>query len=95
MEENLKEKPASTLKPGGPGITITPVSSPSSKPTTPLPKAPMAPPPFTLLPKAAPKEKRERVSFLLLLIIILNIFSLWLLITIGTGKIPGFLAKLF
>lgn len=99
MEENLKKtgeeklsKPAPVLKPGGPGITITPVSSPSSQPTTPFPRVSM-PSPFTPLAASPPREKRELTSLLLLLTIILNIFSLWLILIIGSGRIPGFLAK--
>lgn len=96
MEENLKDKPGSPLRPGGAGITITPVSPGASQPTTPLPRVAMPmPPPFTPLPKASPKEKREIASLLLLLSVILNIFCLGLLLTIGIGKIPGFLAKFF
>jgi hypothetical protein len=100
MEENLKDKPEeeklskppAVLKPGGPGITITPVSSPPPQPTTPLPRVAL-PPSFRPLPKTTSEEKRERTSLLLLLIIILNIFSLWMLILIGFDKIPGFLVK--
>lgn len=104
MEENLKDRTeedklprsAPSLKPGGSGITINPVSPPAFQSTTPLPKV-AVPPPFTFTspPKAMPKEKREIASLLLLLMVILNVFSLWLLLTIAIDKIPGFLAKLF
>jgi len=103
MEENIKDKPeiqkekapGPTLKPGGQGFTVTPVSpSPSSQPTTPLPKAftppsPVGPPPEPI------KSKKDVTTFFLLLVIIFIVLSLLVLVSIGLDKIPDFLTKFF
>lgn len=102
MEEDIKEKTQeeklskSSLRPGGEGITITPLSPPPSPAyTTPLPRVSTPPPPVSPLPEIHPKEKKDITTFLLFLAIIFNIFSLLVLVTIGLDKTPAFLTKLF
>ena len=97
MEENIKEKPEAektpkpSIRPGGAGLTITPISTPSSQqPTTPIPKVFAPPPPLSPVPELFHKKKRDGITFLLLLAVIFNIFSLYMLVSIWLDKVPAF-----
>ena len=98
MEDNIKDKseekiPGPAIRPGGQGFTIKPVSPPPSpQPAVPIPKISAPLPPVSPLPEPL-KEKKNFTTFFLVLAIILNIFSLGLLISIGSNKIPDFLTK--
>ncbi|MBL7170485.1 MAG: hypothetical protein ISS46_00620 [Candidatus Omnitrophica bacterium] len=101
MEENIQKKPEEqkspepSLRPGGQGFTVSPVSPPPSpQPTTPLPKV-FTPPPTMGPPPELVKEKKDAGTFFLLLIIIFSVISLVVLAAIGLDKIPDFLVRLF
>lgn len=103
MEEEIKnnkpaeEKPSvSAFRPGGQNVTIIPVPSPSSRPTTPLPKAAQSIiPPIPPIPQPLLEKKRDSMTLLLIAAAIFNILSLWIVISIGMEKIPGFLSRFF
>ena len=50
---------------------------------------------FTPAPKSLNKKKKDVTTFFLFLAVIFIIFSLWVLISIGSGKIPDFLTRFF
>lgn len=89
MEGETKKK---YLKSGGEGITITPVSPPSSKPTTPLPN--VTPPPEISPPPSGQEKREDKMDigrWLLFASIIPIAVTLWILVSIILNKIPPFL----
>jgi hypothetical protein len=103
MEEEIKNNkpaeqkpPVSSFRPGAQNVIIPSVPSPSSKPTTPLPKvAQPIIPPIPPIPQPLLEQKKDTMTLLLIVALILNILSLWIAISIGLNKIPGFLGRLF